>query len=87
MISNMTKDIIEKARTVTINTILGLANDGRKKFIRCPIHNDRTASFVIFPNGSYHCFGCGINGQNSIDLLIDMGASFGEAIEELKKYI
>ncbi len=41
---------------------------------------------VIYPDGSYFCYGCSANGQNSIDLLMAMGATFGEAIDELKKY-
>lgn len=87
MISNMTKDDIEKVRHVPLQSVLGLANYGRKKFIRCPIHNDKTASFVIFPDGSYHCFGCEANGQNAIDFLMAMGCTFTESIDELSKYV
>lgn len=30
---------------------------GRKKTI-CPFHQEKTPSFVIYPNNSYYCFGC-----------------------------
>jgi len=29
--------------------------------IKCPFHKEKTPSFVLFQNGSWHCFGCGIS--------------------------
>lgn len=78
---------LNKIRSVKILSLLGMQDMGRRVSIRCPIHNERSASMVIYPDGSYNCFGCNANGQNAIDFLIAMGASFQEAIEELKKYI
>ncbi len=76
-------------RSVHIGKLMGTANIGRRISIRCPIggHRDRTPSMVIYPDGSYHCFGCTAHGKNAIDFLMAMGATFSEAVEELDKYI
>lgn len=56
---------------------------GEKKQTLCPFHEERTPSFVIYPDNSYHCFGCGAHG-NAIDFLINkFGYSFKEACEIL----
>ena len=30
--------------------------------MKCPLHNEKTASFFIYPNNSYYCFGCASGG-------------------------
>ena len=31
---------------------------------RCPFHEDRVPSFVVYPaTGTFHCFGCGAHGD------------------------
>lgn len=83
----MGKDKIDDLRKIKITTLLGVKDLGRNVIIRCPLHNERTPSFVVYPNGGFHCYGCGANGQNAIDLLMAMGATFTEACEELTKYV
>jgi len=34
----------------------------RKGFCKCPFHNEKTGSMKIYKD-SYHCFGCGANGD------------------------
>ena len=29
----------------------------------CPFHDDKTPSFTVYPDGRYHCFGCGLSGD------------------------
>jgi hypothetical protein len=41
---------------------------GRYK-MRCPLHNENTASFLIYPNNSYYCFGCA-NGGKSFNFIM-----------------
>lgn len=36
----------------------------------CPFHNENTPSFYIYPDGHYHCFGCGKHG-NIINWLME----------------
>ena len=35
----------------------------KKGFARCPFHNEKTASFRVYPDGTFHCFGCGAHGD------------------------
>ena len=77
---------LESCRKVPLHKLVGLTNLSRRAKIRCPFHEDRTASCTLFPTGGYHCFGCGSNG-NSVDFIINMGESFETAIKELTKYI
>lgn len=83
---NMDTKDVDQLREIPITTILGLKQNGRKIFIRCPFHNEKSASLVLYQDGSYHCFGCSAHGNNAIDFLMGLGGSFGEVIEELKKY-
>jgi DNA primase len=60
-----------------------LQRRGNKYFARCPFHNEKTASFCIFPDGHAKCFGCGWYGD-AINLLQDLhGLNFKEALRHL----
>lgn len=83
----MTKYEIEKIRHIPITTILGMVNTNRRFHIRCPFHHEKSPSLAIYPDNSYYCFGCGKHGNNAIDFVMDLGSSFNETLEELKKYI
>ena len=53
----------------------------RGGFIKCPFHNgDHTASLKIYPK-SYHCFGCGANGDIFQFIQAIEGVTFKEAYE------
>ncbi len=41
----------------------------RAGYIRCPFHNERTASLKLFDDGGWHCFGCHAGGS-SIDFVM-----------------
>lgn len=84
MLSN---EELNKIRGISIHCILGSSNSGRNVSIRCPIHNERTPSFIIYPDNSFHCFGCGINGSGAIDFTMKLGYTFQESIQELRRYI
>ena len=84
---------VERMREVPIHTLLGLTNRGRRVTIRCPFHQDKTASLSIYPNNGFHCFGCGAHGKNAIDFVAklsgeeDPSEAFKVAIRELKDYV
>lgn len=65
-----------------------LERSGRRMKCCCPVHNERTPSFVVDPDrNTYHCFGCGIHG-NAISFLREtQHMSFPDACRHLaKKY-
>lgn len=78
---------LNKIREIRIHSILGIRDDGRRIMIRCPFHKDRTASFVLYIDNSFNCFGCGKNGQNAIDFTMALDYSFEDACLELMKYL
>ena len=77
-------DDLEKLREIPISRILGIQDKPRRYSIKCPFHADKTPSMVIYPDGSWHCYGCGLGGQNSIDFMIAGGDTFIEAVNELR---
>ena len=53
----------------------------------CPFHDEKTPSFHVYPDGHYHCFGCGAHGT-TLGFLMEMdGLSFPEAVEALAAFI
>ena len=78
---------IQTVREIRINRILGLKDNGRRNSVRCPFHSEKTPSLVIYPDNSFHCYGCGANGQGAIDFCLRMGYTFVESLEELIKYL
>jgi DNA primase len=47
---------------------LKLTRRGNRWLVCCPFHQEKTASFIIFPDGGYKCFGCQEHGD-IIDLV------------------
>jgi DNA primase len=78
-----TQEQIERARGTPIHALLGIQYSNRTVSIRCPFHNERTPSFMVYPDSSYYCFGCTATGQNAIDFLMSAGYSFNDAVGAL----
>lgn len=58
---------------------------GDKRQTLCQFHEEDTSSFFIYPDNSYHCFGCGVHG-NAIDFLMKkLGYSFEHACSVLEE--
>ena len=51
-------------------------------FARCPFHSEKTGSFKVYKNNSFHCFGCGAHGGSVIDLTMKL---FDESISDACK--
>lgn len=83
MTPTISKELVEKCRSVPIHLIVGDRRVNRKVKIRCPFHAENTGSCVLFPTGGFKCFGCGERG-NTVDFVMKLGASFEQAINDLK---
>ena len=35
----------------------------------CPLHREKSASFTVFPDGGFKCFGCGVAGRDALDYI------------------
>jgi len=47
-----------------IGEYVPLKKAGRNYKALCPFHQEKTPSFIVFPDSQhYHCFGCGVNGD------------------------
>lgn len=57
----------------------------RNGFANCPFHDEKTASFKIYPDNRYHCFSCQKNGD-VIDLVMHQhNLNFISAVKYLIK--
>lgn len=86
-IKEMDKTLIETAKQTKIGNLIATREThrggGRVQYV-CPIHKEKTGSFVWYvEQNSWHCFGCGANGD-VIDLYkLIHGVNFKSAVQEL----
>ena len=60
----------------------GISAD-KKGFARCPFHSEKTASFRVYPDGTFHCFGCGAHGDVITFVMKMQNISFSDACARL----
>jgi hypothetical protein len=60
-----------------------LTDRGHRSFGLCPFHIDSNASFYIFDDGYYHCFGCQAHGDVITYVQKRYGLNFPEALKFL----
>jgi len=67
-----------------VGSYIPLKKKGNNYWGLCPFHNEKTASFSVYPpKQMYHCFGCG-EGGNVISFVMKYeNASFTEAVRSL----
>jgi DNA primase len=83
--NKFTEEEIETARNYPIKWLLGKHTQQKMFQLKCPFHDDSTPSFSLYPNNSFHCFGCKSHGKNAIDFVmkLDPELKFFEAVEYL----
>ena len=59
---------------------------GEKYTSKCPFHSETKASFYVYPNQTYTCFGCKIGGDIFKFLMDTKRISYPEAIQYLGEY-
>lgn len=78
---------IAAAKSQSITTLYNfkhLRRTGRGYAALCPIHGDKDPSFKIYPDNSWHCFGCG-KGGDAIQFIMEVNkCNFHTAINMLK---
>lgn len=52
--------------------------------MKCPMHNENTASFFIYPNNSYYCFGCANGGKVINFMMHQENVTYDEIIEKFR---
>lgn len=67
---------------------LSFTQSGERYKASCPLHQDRTPSFVLYPDGHWRCFSCN-RGGDAVDLMmLTHHVTLGEAVtlvEELTR--
>lgn len=84
-VGTISEQAIEQAKDFPIKEIVGVPvkNTGRYLTCTCPLHQENTPSFIIYPENTWYCFGCN-QGGDSIDLVMAMDTiSFAQAVKEL----
>lgn len=80
----LTNNDLEKIRALSFKDIF--PEDFAKTFLPCPFHNEKNASLKINDN-YFYCFGCNRSGSVIDWYMQKHGATFKEAVAELKKFI
>lgn len=80
-------DVRERTDVVDlVSQYVQLKRTGRNFKGLCPFHQEKTPSFVVFPeSGNFHCFGCGKGGDVFTFFMGVEHADFKEALSELAR--
>jgi DNA primase len=87
----MARDAVAEVRDRTeivdlVSNYVQLKKTGRSFKGLCPFHQEKTPSFVVFPeSGNFHCFGCGRGGDVFTFYMGVENVEFRDALQELAK--
>lgn len=86
------KHDIPTLKTVPIKDLLPdhdhLKEYGNRITLRCPFHEEKTPSFVIFKDkNNFHCFGCQAHGSVIDFVMLQNNTTFAKALQILEPYL
>lgn len=87
----MARDAVAEVRDRTdivdvVSQYVSLKKTGRSYKGLCPFHQEKTPSFIVFPeSGNFHCFGCGRGGDVFTFYMGVERVEFRDALQELAK--
>ena len=87
----MARDAVAEVRDRTdivdlVSNYVQLKKTGRSFKGLCPFHQEKTPSFIVFPeSGNFHCFGCGRGGDAFTFYMGVERVEFRDALQELAK--
>src|SRR3712207_9242633 len=87
----MARDPVAEVRERTdivelVGSYIQLKRTGRSYKGLCPFHQEKTPSFVVFPDSqNFHCFGCGKGGDAFTFYQQIEHVDFREALQELAR--
>lgn len=88
---DMARDAVAEVRDRTeivdlVSQYVQLKKTGRSWKGLCPFHQEKTPSFIVFPeSGNFHCFGCGKGGDVFTFYMGVEHVEFREALQELAR--
>ena len=77
------KEIAKQTPILGLYSFQKLRKLGSRHTALCPFHNEDTASFVIYPDNSFHCFGCQAHGDAIDFMKLLKDCNFKEAVGSL----
>jgi DNA primase len=73
--------------TDLVGRYVAVTSRGERALARCPFHDDRTPSFVLYPEtGTFFCFGCRAHGDVIAFLMRIEKLSFRQAVDALQNF-
>lgn len=80
--------LIDQAKQIPASAIaewhgIALIRRGSRQWACCPFHTEKTASLCFYPDGSWHCFGCGAGGDSVALMAQLMQANMHEAAKRI----
>lgn len=86
---DMTTDVSAEIKQVNIATVVSAAGvvlkngGGGRQIGLCPFHSEKGASFTVYPENTFYCFGCGAGGDAAEFVMKFYNIDFPEALRRL----
>lgn len=77
------KEVAKQTSILSLYPFRKLKKLGLRYAALCPFHNEGTPSFIIYPDNSFHCFGCQAHGDAIDFMKLLKNCDFKEAIGSL----